>query len=389
MLLLGLAVGVIASGFGVVLSHLLGLGTELWQWLEAVPLAVITAGVSAILPAITASYGTTVAIMAGEARTRRSRAFRSLVVFGMRDMVGAWRHEAALGSLAVGIGSSLVGAVVLVEVAFRGQLDATLLGRYLSAQVQPFHVGLAGLALAMGALAAAEIVTLGYLERQPGLAALRALGWPRRAIAKYLIGQAAAFGLAGGLGGGLVVGLGGILVAAQPAAILTAAGCALAAALVAISLALIGPLWLASRLSPARALRGESRGGAPAYLGPLPAVGRGASADSPVGPPPTAGGARSYPGTSRVSPLKAVDVCGARLAAARPLTDSAVVLSQPSDYTSDGRAASKFHDVRDILCPRELCGSPGSSRLSTANVRPSAVRSGNRGSQNASARGRG
>lgn len=257
MLLLGLMVGLIALGCGFGMSQALHLGTQTWQWLLAVPLAVAVAGLAAVAPAIAASRGSTVAVMAGGGRVRRSRVPRSALALGLRELFGAWRGEAVLGLVAVGIGSGLLGAVVLVAGTFRGQLDTTVLGTYLSAEVQPFHAVLAAIALAIGALAAAEIVTLSYLERQPGLAALRALGWPRLMVVQVVAGQALAFGIVGGLAGGLLVVVGGLAVGASGAAVLVAGGSALGAALVATGLAVVVPLALAYRLLPAGALRGE------------------------------------------------------------------------------------------------------------------------------------
>lgn len=144
---------------------------------------------------------------------------------------------------------------MLVEAAFRGQLDVTILGNYLAAEVQPFHAVLAGLALAIGALAAAEIVTLSYLERQPGLAALRALGWSRLSVVQLVLGQSLAFGVFGGLIGALLVLTGGVIVGASIGAILLAAASALVAGLAATAPVVLIPVTLAHRLSPADSLR--------------------------------------------------------------------------------------------------------------------------------------
>ncbi|MGH7904415.1 MAG: FtsX-like permease family protein [Candidatus Dormibacteraceae bacterium] len=100
-------------------------------------------------------------------------------------------------------------------------------------------------------------MTLSYLERRPGLAALRSVGWPRWAVLEVLLGQALVFGLAGGLAGALLVAAGGSLVRAPAEAVLAAAGSALLAALVATSLAVLAPLALAYHLSPSESLRGE------------------------------------------------------------------------------------------------------------------------------------
>ena len=111
--------------------------------------------------------------------------------------------------------------------------------------------------MAIGALAAGQIITLSYLERQPQIAALRALGWPRCRILQLLGTQAFALGLVGGIGGGLTVALAGWLLRAPPVttAPIAATGCIVAA--IAAAAAAVGPLAVAYRLSPADALRGE------------------------------------------------------------------------------------------------------------------------------------
>ncbi|MDQ6945027.1 MAG: ABC transporter permease [Actinomycetota bacterium] len=256
-LLLGFLVGLVALLVGFGLARGLHVGIATWQWLAAAPVALVIAGLAAIVPAAAASRGPTVTAMRGGGRSRQSRVPRSVLLLGVRDLLGAWRTEAVLGIAAVAIGAGLLGAVVLVELGFRGQLDTTVLGAYLSAQVQPFHAVLALLALVIGALAAAEIVMLSYLERQPGLAALRALGWSRLAVIQLLLGQALAFGVVGGLLGGLFVLIGGAIVGTNPSTILVAGLSAMAAALVATCVAVAVPLAFAYRLSPADSLRDE------------------------------------------------------------------------------------------------------------------------------------
>src|SRR6266487_2190880 len=179
MLLLGLAVGVVAVALGLPLAAIAGVRLLVWTMATAVPLAVAVAALAALLPALAAARGTTMDVLTrgGRGRVRRSRPPRFALTLGLRDLVGLWRTEALLGVIAIALGAAMLGGVVLVAAAFRGQLDTTVLGVYLGERVRPFHVAVAALTLAIGALAAGQIVTLGYLERQAQLAALRALGW--------------------------------------------------------------------------------------------------------------------------------------------------------------------------------------------------------------------
>jgi putative ABC transport system permease protein len=257
MLLIGLAVGVLALAVGFGLAQVLGLQTASWQWLAAVPLAVMIAGLASAIPALTASRGATALVMSGRGTVRRSRIAASVLALGAQDLVRGWLGEAILGTAAVAMGSALFGGVVLIAAGFRGQLDTSVLGTYVAARVQPFHLVLAVLTLAIGALTAGEIVTLSYLQRQAQLATLHALGWPRQRLVQLLGGQVLVLALAGGLTGGAVVVASGLLLGAALATTITAAASGFLVAILATGLGAAGPLWLVYRLRPAAALREE------------------------------------------------------------------------------------------------------------------------------------
>jgi hypothetical protein len=257
MLILALGVGLIALVVGIPLALLLKLGTSSWQILAAIPLAVTIAAVASLLPALAAARGTTVTVMQGGGKVQMSRPPRSMLALALRELAGPWRGEAALGIGSVALGCAMLGGVVLLMVAFKGQLDATILGTYLAGRVRPFHLVMAMLTVAVGALAAGEIVTLGYLERQVHLATLRALGWPRRSVVQLLVLEAVILGCMGGLIGGLSVAVGGLVIGATLRAIVIGV---LLGSLVAVGttlLAVAGPAFHAYRAAPGEALKGE------------------------------------------------------------------------------------------------------------------------------------
>src|SRR6266571_2888807 len=259
MLLLGLAVGVISLALGLPLAALAGVRILVWTMVAAVPLAMAVAALAAVLPALAAARGTTMRVLTvgGRGRVRRSRPPRFAFTLGLRDLVGLWRTEALLGVIAITLGAAMLGTVVLVAAAFRGQLDTTVLGLYLGERVRPFHVAVAALTLAIGALAAGQIVTLGYLERQAQLAALRALGWRRAHVLRLLAAQGLALGTVGGLAGALAVWAVSAATGASPGATVLGALASVLVALVASALAVLGPLLQASHSRPAELLRGE------------------------------------------------------------------------------------------------------------------------------------
>ncbi|MBF6605390.1 MAG: hypothetical protein IVW53_07395 [Chloroflexi bacterium] len=256
MLVLGLAVGLLAM---LVTLALLPLGLVLapWQLLGALPLSLAVAGIAGLVPALLMLRGRPIGHLAGLEPARRSRPIRWLSWLAVSDLLGPRRVETALGVLAVGLGALLVGSVTLVALAFNGRLDTTVLGVYLTAQVRPFHLVIAGLTLGVGALAAGEIVSLGYLRREAAFATLRAIGWSPRLIIRFLVVQALTIGLLGGLvGAGVTFVVARVLeAAAGPTAFGVAT--AIGAALVATLAAAAGPAVLVRRAVPAAILRGE------------------------------------------------------------------------------------------------------------------------------------
>ena len=259
MLLLGVAVGLVALVAGIPIVSRLGMGTSDWQLAAIIPMAVTIAALAGLVPALSAARGTTAAVMGSTAHaaiTNRPPP-NGLIGVAWREMRGQWRAEASLGAAAIALGAAIFGVLVLISVAFRGQLDATVLGAYLAGQVQPFHLVLASLTLIVGAIAAAEIVTLSYLERRSHLGALRALGWPALAVVKLLAIQASALGIAGGLVAAVVVLTAGVLLQAPYSAMGWGFVAAIGMTFVATSIAVAAPLTLAYRANPADALRGE------------------------------------------------------------------------------------------------------------------------------------
>lgn len=256
MLVLGFAVGIVAL---LVIGALLPLGLVLepWQVLGALPLSVSVAGAAGLVPALLVFRGRPIGHLAEIERTRRSRPPRSVGWFAMRDLLGSRRIETALGALAVALGAGLVGIIALVLAAFNGRLDTTVLGLYLAAQVRPFHVAVALLTLLVGVLAAGEIVSLGYLRRADAFATLRAIGWSPQRVAEFLLVQAAAIGVFGGIAASAGTWAAGWILASAPGPTGIAVGAAFVAAVAATLAAGIGPAALAFRAVPAALLRGE------------------------------------------------------------------------------------------------------------------------------------
>ncbi|MGH7721413.1 MAG: FtsX-like permease family protein [Candidatus Dormibacteria bacterium] len=248
-------VGVAALLVDLVVSIVLHTGSLGWQLALSPVVAIGLAGLATAMPALMISRSSVAATLRPPRRSRRRSRPPSLAGFACREMTGAWRAEALLGAGAVGLGGALLGGAVLIATSFGGAVDASLLGNVVSGQLRGFHVVLGGLVLVIGTVAAGQIVTLSYLERQPDLAVLRALGWHRRSVAAVAAIQAVVLGLAGGLAAAACVALAAWLLGAGAPAAVVACGAAVAVSLVAGACASAGPLLLAWRASPSAFLR--------------------------------------------------------------------------------------------------------------------------------------
>jgi hypothetical protein len=257
-LAVGFIAGAISVILGLVMAALLHLKVDATHWLVALPVAVAIALLSAAAPAfLAAASGTTATVLVNKGSNRSSRITRSPLLVGIRDLMSAWRAEAVLGVATVTLGSSLVAILLLIEWSFRGQLDTTVLGTYLAARVEPFHIALALLTLVVATIAAAQILTLAYMQRQPYFAVLRAVGWPRPEVLRLLAGQAFVMAIAGGVLTALIVASIGIALHATVGVVLIVCGAGLVVCFAVGAAAVIVPLWLGYRLTPRDHLRAE------------------------------------------------------------------------------------------------------------------------------------
>jgi ABC-type lipoprotein release transport system permease subunit len=200
--------------------------------------------------------GTTISVMSKLEPIRERQLPPTSLALGLRQ-VTAWRWDVAMGIAALALGATLLGGIVLISAGFRGQLDTTILGTYLSGQVRPFHFVVAGLTLAVGAIAAAQVITLTYLERRVQLATLRALGWSRAEVVKMLLGQAIGLGLIAAVIAVAATMAAGLALSASSVVIVGAAATALGMSIVTAGIAVIAPLSHAYAADPAAGLRGE------------------------------------------------------------------------------------------------------------------------------------
>jgi putative ABC transport system permease protein len=256
MLILGLGVGTVGLALGLFITSLAHLGPTWWTVVGVVPLSLLIALLAGFVPAVSTMRGTTISVMSKLEPIRERQLPSSALALGLRQ-VTAWRWDVAMGVTALALGATLLGVIELIAAGFRGQLDTTLLGTYLSGQVRPFHFVVAGLTLAVGAIAAAQVITLTYLERRTQLAMLRALGWSRSEVVKMLLGQAIGLGLIAATIAVAATIAAGLALSASPTVIVGAVATALGMSIVTTGIAVVAPLSHAYAADPAAGLRGE------------------------------------------------------------------------------------------------------------------------------------
>ena len=257
VLVVGLLSGFIAILVGLPLIVLTATDASTALIVGVLPLALVVSLGGGILPALAATRSTVTAGMRMGGTIRRSRLPRHPWRVGADETLRRRGADSVIPIAVVAISGTLLGAMIAIEVSFRGQLDTTVLGVYLAGRVQPFHLAVAALTLAIGALAAAQAIALQYLERQPALAMLRAIGWRKADVVAYVAGDALALAA---LGAVLAAGLVGVLMLVlntSSSALVIAVSAAVVAPLVAITIATAGTLVHAFRISPATLLRGE------------------------------------------------------------------------------------------------------------------------------------
>jgi putative ABC transport system permease protein len=254
---IGLLSGLVALAIGFPLSLALGGGDSLQLILLVLPLAVLVSLVGGVLPAFAATRTSVAKALFTSAPIKRSRLPRRSWELGVDELVRRRGAEPLIGVTVIALAGTLLGTIVAIEIAFRGQLDVTVLGEYVAARIGPYHLVIALVTLAVGALAAGQIITLGYLERQPELAMLRAVGWRSRDVVAYVIGQALALCLIGGAVAALLVTILMLVLGANPRDLALGVLAGLSAPLLAVFLAIAATLAHAYRLSPAELLRGE------------------------------------------------------------------------------------------------------------------------------------
>ncbi len=163
----GLLIGAVGGLAGTVLAlgvaGVLGLVFPLGRALLILPTALLLCLAGFAFPAVRAArVAPVVALRRGEQAVGRVPRWagyvgRSLWLRRMRTVLTA-------GVMAAGAG--MVALLVSLVVGMRGYLALTLLGRYILVRVSGVHWGMVGVVLGVGALATADVLLVGVMERR-------------------------------------------------------------------------------------------------------------------------------------------------------------------------------------------------------------------------------
>ncbi len=258
LLATGAAAGLVGTGLAAVLTAVLSLHTAWWQLVVITPVATGLAGLAGVGPAWRACHAApieaiTVAVRAPR-RAHKVTSLTGLAVVG----VTRWPGRTVLGAVSLFIGTAALAILIAIQTAFQGGVAGTLLGDVVAVQVRGVDYLAAGLTIGLGAFAVADVAYLNIAERVAEIGTFRASGWDESHL-RRLFGTEALLTAALGAVTGAAVGVGvvAVLFPVGWASVLTAAGVAAGAGLLAALAALAVPLARLSRLAPATAITTE------------------------------------------------------------------------------------------------------------------------------------
>jgi hypothetical protein len=242
ILIVGLASGALVLAASIAGVAILG-GASGPKFLTSSVLVVLVAAASGTLPAAFVLRRSPAVALQGRGRVRAAGELRTIASLAWREVMVQSRLETILSVAMLALGSMAIGSIILVGAAFNGHLDVTVLGRYVTARAEPYHLVLAVLIVCLAAIENAQLLTLSYLERRQQFATLRALGWPAGALRQLLAWEALFVATLGCVISGFVVVALGMVAGVLLPTVITAATLGAAAAIFASIIASTAVVW--------------------------------------------------------------------------------------------------------------------------------------------------
>lgn len=201
--LVGAFAGLMGVVIAFVLAALLPVRLSMLQLGLTLPIATSLAVLSGLLPARRAAAATPLDALApvslGGGRRRRVSGYLTLAV---TNLVRVPRRT-IVGCSGLFIGIAALTVLVALNEGFQQTLVGTLLGNAISVQVRGVDFLSVALVIGLGALSVGDVLYINLKQRQAELVTLRTLGWGDNDIARVILLEGAAMGLAGSLLGAI------------------------------------------------------------------------------------------------------------------------------------------------------------------------------------------
>jgi hypothetical protein len=256
--LIGALAGMAGAAIGALLVMALSLRVPVAWTLLVPPVAVLLAAAAGALPAWSAAGGSPLdavrpSVTDGRRGRRPIRGLAWMALENLRRVPG----RSVLGALGLLVGVGSLSVLLAINLAFRGTVAGTVLGRVISIRVRGVDYAATILVVLLGALSVVDVLFLNLRERAQERAALQASGWATNELRRVVAFEGLGVALMGSVPG---AGLGVVLAVAVGTPALQAAfagAISVAAAVVIVVIFSTLPIGLVSRLTPWAALSEE------------------------------------------------------------------------------------------------------------------------------------
>ncbi|MST32429.1 FtsX-like permease family protein [Acidimicrobiaceae bacterium USS-CC1] len=253
----GALAGLVGAGLSALISLALAGRVVAWEAIAVFPAATLVCLLAGTLAASRASRIAPIAGLAPPVRRRAARRrVRSVTGLGLANLARVpGRSLLAASGLVVGVAA--LAFLLAVQIAFSGAVRGDVLGNAIGLQVQNSDYLAVGVVLAVAAGSVADMLMLNLRDREPELAAMRAVGWPPRTLRHVILVEGFGIGLAGSITGAALGLAATAAFSGAPATVAPALAAAIAAGTLLATTACLPALHHLARQQPAHALATE------------------------------------------------------------------------------------------------------------------------------------